>query len=411
MAKNTDQRAGGFETENTGGMLTGFLAEEDELDRRSLWRIGSWGFAAVGAIIVALLANQSSMGLRREQIATDDLARQAQLIRSAARDSQNETKRLASAVDTLNSDRDRLYSRVTVLEQGLDSVTGAIKRQNTAAASPVAPAAPATSEPAVAVQNPSPAPAIAPVAATAATTTVATTVEKARAAAAEPAPAAVASVGPGASNTPAAAPAMPLMASKSIMAPPDPAAAKLIEPEMPPSVIMAAPIPEVVAAAASSADNVAADAPHAPKLAVQRTEFGVDVGGANSVNGLRALWRGLLKSRANAPLTALRPIIVIKESSSGLGMQLRLVAGPLGDAAAAAKICATLIENDRTCETTIFDGQRLAMKAEDPPASAKPAPPRRRIVPRRAAVQEEPSPKRPETSTISSLFGRKNSPQ
>lgn len=412
MAKNTDQQAGGFETENTGGMLTGFLAEEDELDRRSLWRIGSWGFAAVGAIIVALLANQSSMGLRREQIAADELARQAQMIRSAAKDSQNETKRLASAVDTLNSDRDRLYSRVTVLEQGLDSVTGAIGRQNTAAASPVAavaPAPPTTSEPAVTAQNPPPAPAIAPVAATAAAT-VATTVEKPRAATVEPAPTAVASVGPGASNTPAAPPAMPLMASKSIMAPPDPAAAKLIEPEAPPSVVVAAPIPEVVAAA-SSVDTAEAEAPHAPKLAVQRTEFGVDVGGANSVSGLRALWRGLLKSRANAPLTALRPIIVIKESSSGLGMQLRLVAGPLGDAAAAANICAALIENDRTCETTIFDGQRLAMKAEAPAASARPAPPRRRVVPRRAAVQEEPPPKRPEISTISSLFGRKNSSQ
>jgi hypothetical protein len=394
MAKHIDQRAGDFETENTGG----FLAEEDELDRRSLWRIGSWGFAAVGAVVVALLANQSSTGLRREQIAADELARQAQLIRSAARESQNETKRLASAVDTLNSDRDRLYSRVTVLEQGLDSVTGAIGRQNTAAASPTAPASPATTEPAATAQNPSPAPAVAPAA-----TTAATSAETPRAATTEPAPATVASVAPRASNAPAATPAMPLMASKSIMAPPDPAAGKLIEPETPPSVVTAQPIPEVIAAA-SSADNVEADAPHAPKL--QRTDFGVDVGGANSVNGLRALWRGLLKSRANAPLAALRPIIVVKESSSGLGMQLRLVAGPLGDAAAAARICATLIENDRTCQTTVFDGQRLAIKAEDPPASVKPAP-RRRSVPKRAAVNEEP-PKKPETSTISSLFGRKN---
>jgi hypothetical protein len=398
MAKHTDQRAGDFETENTGG----FLAEEDELDRRSLWRIGSWGFAAVGAVVVALLANQSSTGLRREQIAADELARQAQLIRSAARESQHETKRLASAVDTLNSDRDRLYSRVTVLEQGLDSVTGAIGRQTTAAASPTAPASPATTEPAATAQNPSPAPAVAPAA-----TTAATSAETSRAATTEPAPATIASVAPGTSNAPAPTPAMPLMASKSIMAPPDPAAGKLIEPETPPSVVTAQPIPEVVAAA-SSADNAESDAPRAPKL--QRTDFGVDVGGANSVNGLRALWRGLLKSRANAPLAALRPIIVVKESSSGLGMQLRLVAGPLGDAAAAARICATLIENDRTCQTTVFDGQRLAIKAEDPPASVKPTPSRRRIVPKRAAVNEEP-PKKPETSTISALFGRKNSSQ
>ena len=60
---------------------------------------------------------------------------------------------------------------------------------------------------------------------------------------------------------------------------------------------------------------------------------------------------GLLKSRSNAALATLRPIIVIKESNNGLGMQLRLVAGPLSDAAAAAKICAALIENERACET------------------------------------------------------------
>ena len=72
-----------------------------------------------------------------EQIAADDFARQAQQIRQLARESQVETRKLASAVDTLNGDRDRLYSRVTVLEQGLDSVTGAIAKQAAAAAKPV----------------------------------------------------------------------------------------------------------------------------------------------------------------------------------------------------------------------------------------------------------------------------------
>src|SRR6266436_290941 len=59
MAKNTDQLARSFETENTGGLLTDFLVEEDELDRSALWRLGSWGAASVGAVIVALLASQS----------------------------------------------------------------------------------------------------------------------------------------------------------------------------------------------------------------------------------------------------------------------------------------------------------------------------------------------------------------
>src|SRR5712675_1977493 len=145
MGKNTDHLATRFEDENTGGVLTGFLAEEDELDRSALWRLGSWGAASVGAVIVALLASQSSIGWRRDQVVVADLVRQSQQIQALARESQNETRRLASAIDTLNSDRDRLYSRVTVLEQGLDSVTGAIARQNSATASTAAQTAPASS--------------------------------------------------------------------------------------------------------------------------------------------------------------------------------------------------------------------------------------------------------------------------
>ena len=113
-----------------------------------------------------------------------------------------------------------------------------------------------------------------------------------------------------------------------MMAPPDPAASKLIEPGKAPNPVIASPIPDVVASAPSATD-AEADDDAAPKVSLQRTEFGVDLGTANSVNGLRMLWRGLLKSRSNAPLAALRPIIVIKESTKGLGMQLRLVAGPL----------------------------------------------------------------------------------
>jgi hypothetical protein len=403
MAKDTKQQAGGFDTENTGGVLTGFLAEEDEFDRWSLWRLGSWGAASVGAVIIALLASQSSIGWRREQIAAADLARQAQQLQAAAKESQSETRRLVSTVETLSSDRDRLYSRVTVLEQGLDSVTGSIARQSAIAVSPQPAAAPGPApEPPSASQSPAPAPVVAPV------STAAPAPEKARPAAAamEPVPATVASIAQAAANTAPATPP-PLIASKSMLALPDTPAAKLIEPETPAKTVTAAPIPEVVASA-TPAENAEPD--DAPRVAVQRTEFGVDVGGANSVGGLRALWRGLLKSKSNTALTTLRPIIVVKENNNGLGMQLRLVAGPLNDAAAAAKICATLIESQRACETTLFDGQRLAIKAEDLPAAAKPAP-RRRAPAKRTAIEEPP--KKPEasptvSSTVSSLFSKRS---
>jgi hypothetical protein len=123
-----------------------------------------------------------------------------------------------------------------------------------------------------------------------------------------------------------------------------------------------------------------------------------------------------LKSRSNAPLLNLRPIIVIKEGTNGPGLQLRLVAGPLRDAGAAAKICAVLSENGRGCETAVFDGQRLTLKEEPPPATpalTKPAP-RRHAAPapkRAAAVAVEEPPKKPEppsaVSAITSMFGRR----
>ena len=139
MAKNSDHLAGSFDSENTGGVLSGFLAEEDEFDRRAMWRLGTWGVASVAAVVIAVMANQSSLGWRRDQMAAVDLVQQANRLQAIAKDSQNEARRLASAVDTLNSDRDRLYSRVTVLEQGLDSVTGTIAKQNPALAQPAVP--------------------------------------------------------------------------------------------------------------------------------------------------------------------------------------------------------------------------------------------------------------------------------
>ena len=174
-----------------------------------------------------------------------------------------------------------------------------------------------------------------------------------------------------------------------------------------PSPVIASPIPEVMAPTSPDRRRTKQTA---PKVALQRTEFGVDLGTANSVPGLRALWRGLLKSRSNAPLAALRPIIVIKEGTNGLGMQLRLVAGPLNDAGAAARICAVLTENKRTCETAIFDGQRLSLTGDRRP--------RRKPNPRRAASPSGRRPwsrsrrrsRKPPATTqtgFSSLFGKK----
>jgi hypothetical protein len=441
LAKKPDHLAD-LEADDAGGVLGNLLADEDELDRRALWRLGSWGAGATGAVIVAVMASQSSFGLKREQVAAADLARQAQQIQVFAKETQNEARRLSAAIDTLNSDRDRLYARVTGLEQGLDSVTGAVARQGSPPAG--------NPDPPAATQNPQPSPTVAPVTTAPATAPVA---EKSTAAP-EPAPAAVYSAAKDAAKTDAAkaesarlesakaemakadlakigpakadavkpepakpSPATPLMAAPSMMAPPDPDAGKLVEPGKAPSPmiagpVIAGPLPDIVASTSPDLDT---DDASAPKVSLQRTEFGVDVGGANSVNGLRMLWRGLLKSRSNAPLLPLRPIIVIKENTNGLGMQLRLVAGPLNDAGAAAKICAVLTENNRPCETAIFDGQRLSVKPDEPPPAAAKPTYRRRGAPKRAAAAVVEEAKKPEPApattqtTVSSFFSRRNS--
>jgi hypothetical protein len=371
MAGKPEHLSQGLDAEDSAG----WLAEEDDLDRRSLWRLGSWGVGSVAAVIVAVMASQSSLGVRREQVASTDLARQSQQIASVAKENQNEARRLASAVDTLNGDRDRLYSRVTVLEQNLDSVTGSIARQNAApvwlqagAASPIMPEAQA------ALQAP-------PAVGAAPATIVPSPADKPREVAA---------------RQPDATPTTLLMPAKSMMGPPDPAATKLVVPELPPAVITAAPSPEAGASTAAVADPTASVA--SPEIPVQRTEFGVDLGGANSVEGLRALWRGILAANQSS-VAALKPIIVVKERNNGLGMQLRLVAGPLSDAAAAAKICAGLLESLRPCETSVFDGQRLAMKDDAPAVVPRPAPKKRTVVRRLGSETPAAQPKGPGLSS------------
>jgi hypothetical protein len=342
MTADRDKHADGLMSEDKGGWMSNFLADEDELDRRALWRLGSWGVGTVGVLIAGILAAQSPLAERRDQLASADLVKQSQQLQWIAKESQNQARQLAAAVEVLNSDRDRLYARVTVLEQGLDSVTGSIARQSAAAAQP--PVAPPSGAPPSALsvlpdsKSDAPPPKIAPVA-----------------------------------SVPSPAPVVANRQSDRTPDKPEPAAT----------------------GAVSANDPIPTDA--AGVTPVQPTEFGVDLGTATSVEGLRALWRGVSKANA-AQLASLTPIIVVKERTDGLGMQLRLVAGPLTDAAAAAKICATLTENKRACDTSTYDGQRLALQADKKPDGAT-SPQKRKV---RGKPEETPAASR---GSFSSIFG------
>lgn len=429
MAKDSSKKAEKLGADKTG-TLPGLIAEENQLDRRSLWRIGWWGMTAVGAVALAVVASSYAQGWRQDRIASADLTRQSQAIQSLARDTQHDQRQLTEAIETLNTDRDRLYARLTVLEQSLESVTGALRQTPAQAGSgsagktsrapvqtaPTEPQAAAPSSPSapqatamssgqdsnsgntVTASSAAIAPAVAPV-----TTTSATVSDKSRqdaskldafnkaapsttasiqatsggssASTAAPWPASATSLPPGptpfpppqvATNTPASDAPASLVAPKSIMAPPDPAATRLVEPN---KAAQSEQDSKAFDMAAAKPGDTAEPAP----TPVQRTEFAVDLGTANSLSGLRTLWRGLVKS--NSDLAPLRPIVILKEGNNGLGMQLRLGAGPLNDAAAAAKICAGLAENKRACETTVYDGQRLAVRADDKEKESQPPSP------------------------------------
>jgi len=354
MAKNSDKFRDDVTDEDGSGWLNRFLAEEDNLDKRATWQLASWGAGSVGLLIIAILATRSPAAIQREQLASNEFARQAQQVQWIARESQNKARELAAAVETLNADRDRLYARVTVIEQGLDSVTGSLNKPSSA---PVAAATPPA-------QAATPAPEASPVAP-----------QRPAEAKVEPAP--LPKIAPVATITPAPQP--PAKSEQKAAAPiPEPTVTSSITP------------PE--ATSESSSANL-----------VRRTEFGVDLGGANSIEGLRAVWRGALKTNSQR-LASMQPIIVVKERNDGLGMQLRLVAGPLANAAEAAKLCAGVqADTNRSCDTAVYEGQRLNMTSEkkiEAPVHRS----RRRGKSRVESVVEE----KPKRSALSSFFNSSN---
>lgn len=134
-------------------------------------------------------------------------------------------------------------------------------------------------------------------------------------------------------------------------------------PQPPPSLPPIVSAPEVAKPAPPAEPPAARVAPPVQAVPEEpvapRTEFGVDLGRANSVEGLRQLWAAA-KSRHGGALEGLRPIVAVREIARGGGIELRLVAGPVPNAAAAARICALL--PGAACHPTVFEGQRLALR-------------------------------------------------
>jgi len=133
------------------------------------------------------------------------------------------------------------------------------------------------------------------------------------------------------------------------------AAQAAAQPTAQPAAASTPPAPDDVTASIQSPATPAA--PAAPGKA----EFGLDLGGANTIDGLRVLW-ATARQRHAALLEGLRPVVHVRERARSGGVDMRLVAGPLPNAVTAARMCATLVAAGAICQPSGYDGQRLAVR-------------------------------------------------
>ena len=140
------------------------------------------------------------------------------------------------------------------------------------------------------------------------------------------------------------------VATVTVAPPWQPAAAPPVQASSPAGSSQARVAAGHLATGTSAADSIAT-----------KTEFGIDVGGNASIEGLRTLWNSM-KSGQPALFDGLRPVIAVREGQKPGAIELRLIAGPLPNASIAARLCATLAAANQPCQPTVFDGQRLALQ-------------------------------------------------
>jgi hypothetical protein len=109
-----------------------------------------------------------------------------------------------------------------------------------------------------------------------------------------------------------------------------------------------------------AAAHLATGTPAATESVATKTEFGIDLGGNATIEGVKAMW-ATLKAGQPGLLEGLRPVVSVREAKPGT-IELRLIAGPLANASVAARLCAALAASGQNCQPAVFDGQRLALQ-------------------------------------------------
>ncbi|HEY1981648.1 MAG TPA: hypothetical protein VGH13_16355 [Xanthobacteraceae bacterium] len=113
------------------------------------------------------------------------------------------------------------------------------------------------------------------------------------------------------------------------------------------------PAPDLLAANQPAADAAA--------VAPTRAAYGVDIGSGLTIQALRTRWAAIRSAHPDV-LDGLEPILSVREIPRANHVELRLVAGPLPDAGAAAQLCASLTPMGLFCQPAMYDGQHLAVR-------------------------------------------------
>jgi len=374
-----------------------YHAESRRFNFHGFRRLTAWGGAAALSLAMVMQSANSDPGAQQrlaailalvsDQADSGESANAEPAQPLARPNPESEVRRLAETVQALVADRDRMAARINTLERSLDeAATGSINRDGAAerrkseapnrdpeptsrdVAPPPAPTGPSSEKPpadtgATAPRSalpsaPAPVMAASPPAAPLASPAAPVTNP-----AAGPTTFAVAVPAPAAPKPPTAATgptASPTGSSSTL-----PSGWLAVASAMPAGQLTAAAMPladpaagQAFASAPPAAESPAAANPAVVEPVAARSEIGVDVGGGATVEALRALWTSV-KTSAAPLLVNLRPLVVVREVRPG-AVELRLVIGPLANATAAARLCASLAATRRACRPTVFDGQRLA---------------------------------------------------
>ncbi|MCC2111703.1 MAG: hypothetical protein KDJ16_06690 [Hyphomicrobiales bacterium] len=114
---------------------------------------------------------------------------------------------------------------------------------------------------------------------------------------------------------------------------------------------------------AAAVDDQATEEAKAIPSTTTRTNFGVDLGGAENFGDLAQRWK-TLKSAHPDLFGELVPMVAAREDIDK-AIELRLVAGPFGNAADAAVFCARFHDEGVRCRPAVFEGQRLIVQNEN----------------------------------------------